>query len=329
MTRWITGALLLVSVACTTPPATNAALSSFDARIVVRPDGNLHVTETLAVAPDASGAVALDRVVRSPRADGVSFESFAVDGVPVTAGSSGLSVQPTGDAGIHLSWRPEVAQAPAAVTLTYRVDRAVAVHQPRGRLEWPLLLAGEPHDVGAARLKLVLPDDVVTYDGTGMAESGWTVALTSDGLEARHADVPAGAAATLLAVFDVDRTQVRQGQWEWNHDRQQQFFPALVSGGLFVLVIGAGVLAQLRVQYPPVRADAEAERRRASMADRQMLARGLRTSALVSVPVAAIAAAASHYWLRGLGPAVQVIPASVAVVAVMFLIAAWWYGRRP
>lgn len=329
MRHWLTGGLLLVSMACTAPPATNASLSSFNARVVVHPDGNLDVTETMVVEADASGGVALERVVRSPRADAVTFESFAVDGAPVTTGSAGLSVQPTGDAGIHLSWRPGTAPARATVTLTYRVDRAVAVSQPRGRLEWPLLLAGEPHDVGAAHVVLVLPDGIVTYDGTGMAESGWSVALTSNGVEARHADLPAGAAATLLAVFDVDRAQVRQGQWEWNHDRQRQFFPALVAGGLFVLVIGAGVLAQLRVQYPPARADAESERRRASMADRRMLARGLRTSALVSIPFAAGAAAASHYWLRGLGPAVQFIPASVAVVALMFLMAAWWYGRRP
>ncbi len=329
MTRWITGGLLLLSMACTPLPSTRGSFVSFDARIVVRPDGNLDVVETMVVEADASGVVALDRVVGSPRADAVTFEAFSIDGVPVAAETAGLSVRPAGDAGIHVLWRPDPPRERAAVTLAYRVDRAVGVNQPRGRLEWPLLFAGDPHDVGSARVVLTLPDDVVTYDGTGMAEAGWSVVVTSDGVEARNPDVPAGAGATLLAVFDVDRTAVRQGQWEWNLDRQRQFFPALVAGGLFILVIGGGVLGQLRLQYPPVRPGTDAGRRRASMADRQMLARGLRTSALVSMPFAAAAAAASHYWLGGLGPAVQVIPASVAVVALMFLIAAWWYGRRP
>jgi len=328
MTRWITGGLLLLSTACTPPPATQGVASSLDARVVVHTDGNLDVTETMVVESDASGGVAFDRVVRSARADAVTFESFSIDGVPVAADRAGLSVQPAGGAGIHVSWRPERRRGPATITLAYRVDRAVGVNQPRGRLEWPLLLAGEPHDVGAAHVVLILPDDVVTYDGTGMAEAGWSVVIRPDGVEARIPDVPAGAGATLLAVFDVDRTAVRQGRWEWNLDRQRQFFPALVAGGLFILVIGGGVLGQLRLQYPPVRPGTDEERRRASMADRQMLARGLRISAFVSFPFAAAGALAGYLWLNDLGPAVQAIPASVAAVALMFLIAAWAYGRR-
>jgi hypothetical protein len=96
---------------------------------------------------------------------------------------------------------------------------------------------------------------------------------------------------------------------------------------LFILVIGVGVLTQLRVQYPPVPATASPETRQTSRATRRMLSRGLGLSSGVGAVFAVVSAAAAHQWLSGLGPALQFIPASVAAVSLMFVVAAWWYRR--
>jgi hypothetical protein len=314
---------------CSSPVRPTGTVESMDVQVSVRPDGGLDVREVLRVSP-AANRVALRRVVESPYADTVTFRTASVDARPIESGASGFVVDPADTRrGSQLSARWDLDPAPAATTLglEYVVASAVAVRQPRGRLEWPVLQADRGFDVGPVTITLQVPEGIAIYDGTGMAEPGWVVDLVPGQVVARRDRVAATESATLLAVFDVDRSRVRQGEWEWNLDRREQYRFALISAGLFILVVGVGILGQLRVQYPPVRADGSDDARRASRADRQMLARGLRLSAIVGLVVAAASAVVAHQWLSGLGPALQLIPGSIAFVSVMFLAAAFWYRR--
>jgi hypothetical protein len=301
-------ALLLAAVlatACTTEPATIGRIEQFELHASLQPTGDLAVTETLRITPDDTGRIALDRRIESAFADGVSLGSATIDGV---AAGAELQVDEVSDGGLRVRWQPAGTRSgPASMVLEYTVLRAAAVN--------------------AVRLRLDLPETSRFYDGTGVGQPGWAVAIDGTRLEAERAPVGAGEGATLLAVFDVDRSQVRQGDWEWNLDRREQYFYALVAAGLFIVTIGIGILIVLRVQYPPL-TQVDTDRREALTADRLMVARGLRTTAFVSIPFAGLLALAGARWLTGLGPAIYSIPASIVVVAIMLLVASWTYGRR-
>lgn len=312
-------AAALVAAGCSAPPAMVGVVESMDVHVTVRPDGGLDVREVMWVAP-TDRRVELTRVVGSPYADAVTFRAPSTDSGVVE------SVEEQGETRFVAEWRRDT-DVTTTVGLNYEVLSAVGVRRPRGHLEWPVLEAGRGFDVGSVSITLDVPDGAHIYDGTGMAEAGWIVEVASGRITARREHVAADESATLLAVFDVDRSRVRQGAWEWNLDRQEQYRFALIAAGLFILVIGAGILAQLRVQYPPVKADSADDARLAFRADRQMLFRGLRLSAVVGLVVAAMSAFAAHQWLSGLGPALQLIPGSMAFVSVLFLLAAFWYRR--
>ena len=324
---WVLVCMVAGATGCgATPVVFTGTVEAMDVRAVVRPDGGLDVQETLRLTPDGGG-LRLHRIIHSPYADGVEYRSASIDGQPLEPGAGGFIVHDDGGRMV-VDWQRDPAEGPATtVVLEYSLASAVAVRHPRGHLEWPVLTAARGFDVGVVSLLLDVPDGAFIYDGTGMGEAGWTVDVTDGRVTAHRDGVAATDAATLIAVFDVDRSRVRQGEWEWNLDQQEQYRLALVAAGLFILVVGAGILGQLRFQYSPVPADAPAEAQRASQADRQMLTRGLRVSALVGLALALVSALVAARWLPGLGPMLQSIPASIAVVSLWFLIASWWYGR--
>jgi len=320
-------AFILVTAACDEQPSeTIGTVASMDVRGVVRSDGNVDVRERIEIVP-ASSAMAFTRTVRTPYGDDVVFTSATIDGQRVESDVAGFSVVDQGEA-FRAVWQRERAAAPTVLELTYTITTAVGVREPRGRLEWPVLAAERDFGVGQITIALDLPQGSHVYDGTGMSEAGWLIEVAEGQITARRSGVAAIEAATFLAVFDVDRSRVRQGEWEWNLDRRAQYRFALIAAGLFILVVGAGILGQLRVQYPPVRADANTEAREATRADRRMLSRGLRVSAVVGLVVAACGAAAAHWWLPGLGLELQAVPGSIALVSLAFAVSGWWYGRQ-
>ena len=319
---------LAVLGACAPPTSTlDGTIERLDVEVVVLPDGGLDVAERLTLMP-LEGAVSLRRVVETPYADTVVFEAVRIDGQLVEPGAGGVTVDTPDPGTLVLVVDRRDVDAAVELEWEYAVTRAVAVRQPRGRLAWQVLEADRSFDVSNVDIRLRLPDHASIYDGSGMAEPGWDVAVVGDHMTARRERVPAAEGATLLAAFDVDRGRVQQGQWEWDLDRQQEFALALVAAGAFILVVGVGILVLLRVQYAPVPADAADDVRRASRAERQRLARGLHVSSAVTLVVAGLFSAAGMLWMSGLGPALQAIPASMAAVAMMFLIAGWWYARR-
>ncbi len=304
-------------------PIGDGDIDSFVVHAVLEPDGNLVVTESIDLG---SGPEALTRVIDSEFADGAEFIEFAVDDRPIEPGGA-LAVDATADHGLAVRWTPATsADAGTSVRLRYMLERVAAVGEPRGRLEWNALLPGHRHNVADARLRLDLPEGSRFHDGTGIGQAGWTVTVDGGQLEATRSGIGAGEAATLLAVFDVDRRYVQQSDWERDLDLRGQFYYALVAAGLFIVVIGFGILIVLRLQYPPP-ARVPADEREKLVGDRQMVARGLKTSAIASLLLALALAGAAALWLASLGPAVYAIPGSIAFVAALLLVSGFWYGR--
>lgn len=332
MTRYIsTAALWLLCVlmlACGGPvqplPVTGT-IELLDVHVAVRPDGGLDVRETLRVTP-VDGRIALSRHISSQTADAISFGEAFVDRGPLSPGTAGFDVSGGGNRPLVLSWRDDGRTEPATIELHYAVTSAVGVRRLRGELAWPVLDGSAPA-IGEVIARLDVPGGSPVYPGTGMAEAGWAVDVDGERVTSRRERVEAGATATLLAVFDVDRARVQQGQWEWDIDRREQYGLSLVAGGLFILTIGVGVLALLRVQYPPVSRAATDDTRRAARATRRMLSRGLLLSGVVTLIFAGAFTFVAWRWLSGLGLAIHSLSAASGAVALMFLVAGWWYGR--
>ncbi len=318
--RWIGwglgGLLLLAGAGCQRVPVpTVGTVERLEVHLRVRPTGDLEVRETATLAPSGT-TLRFAHVIQSPTTDRLDWTTASIDDVPVEPGREGLRVAGGGTDPLDVVLERE-GTAPTTFGLTYVATSAVAVRRLRGELSWPILPAGRGFDVGQVLVTLDVPDGVAIYGGTGMAEAGWDVEVSTGRVIARRDRVGADEAATLLAVFDIDRTQVRQGEWEWNRDRQAEYGLALIAAGIFLLVVAAGILIQLRVQYPPP----------LDAATRQMLSRGLWLSAVVTLLVAVGLEVVAVRWLSGLGRALEFIPLCFAVAAAMFAVAGWRYGR--
>ena len=53
-----------------------------------------------------------------------------------------------------------------------------------------------------------------------------------------------------MADVGIDTSSIAEPDWQRYQDWARDLIPALISGGLFILVIGAGVLWIVRFQYP-------------------------------------------------------------------------------
>lgn len=334
------------------------------AEIVVQPDGSLLVTEEFQGRP-LDRARTFERRVESPRADGITLLAASLDGQVLAAGEPGeatLDVLQRGDV-LHVRWELEAGTAgadpPAGHTfgLRYRVTAATEIVPERGRVIWPVLPAGRQYAVGESQIVLILPENAEWLRGTGIAEAGWTVEARDRGVAAGHSYVGLDP-ATLLAEFTIDRQVITLPYWQVTEDLRSEFALAFVAGGLFVVVIGAGVLWLVGFQYrvprarplqrpalvrewreplspseaaalaDPLRANREAlqvliER---GLIDRERLtvAQGLRTTAWAGGLLGAACAVVAELTLGRFGWWAQVIPLSLVLLAAVFLVS----GRR-
>ena len=247
------------------------------------------------------------------------------DGVRVAAGEAGLALPTLDQHEVLLRWTPTPGDRRVrTLALTLRAVAGVAVTEPRAHLTWPVLPSARGYAVERVDVELTLPPGTATYAGTGMIEPGWSVARTSSGITATRAPVPDGEAATLVATFDFDRSAVTDPVWERSRDRQRQFLPALVAGAVFFFIIGAGTLIILRAQYPTSKALARSGRPGPPEAERVAAARGLVVTGIVGAAVAAGSSVLAANLLASLGVWVQIIPASMLIVAAVFVV----YGPR-
>jgi hypothetical protein len=356
--------LLALLLGCGRDEAPSVEVDRHSAEIVVQPDGSLVVAEEFA-GRLVGGARAFDRRVESDRSDGLTIVSASLDGHELTAGEPGpaqLDVLDEGEA-LHVRWEltsPAGTAGPGAVRtfgLRYRVEAATEALPQRGRVLWTVLPAGRAYAVGASEVVLTLPESSEWLRGTGIAEAGWTVEATEHGVIARRSDVGLDP-VTLQAEFTIDRRVITLPYWQVTADLRSEFSLAFVAGGLFVLVIGAGVLWLIGFQYrtpkpqsagpqvrgpavgvalSPAAAAALADPRRAGPEamreliarglvdpERLVVAQGLRTTAWVGALIGVSCAIVAQLALGRFGWWAQTIPLSLLLVAAVFVVA----GRR-
>lgn len=288
----------------------------FETTVNVRPDGSLDVREQIAVSSAAAGSV-IRREIDPAEADGIQLQSTRLDGVFQGGVPEGITAESRGRR-LVVVWRvPSDTASGHVLTLDYRVFAALRVDEPRAYLTWVALPPRRGFDVRAAGLTLALPPGMPFYEGTGIAEAGWTVARHDTGISATRQGVSHTEAAAILGEFDL-RPSMAEGQWQVDEDRQWNLLPSYVSAALFMLVIGLGTQWILRAQHPRRRLNPEAD------PERVVVGRGLRTTAWVGTLVAIGCSLFAYFFLPRLGPWIQLIPAGMIVVAIMFV----FLGRR-
>ena len=173
-----------------------------------------------------------------------------------------------------------------------------------------VLDASREFDVVHARLIVQPPAGVHLDDASGIAEAGWTVTRVGNGMAGDRQGLDPEERATIAAALPVDVTRMTDPVWQLDEERAGQFAAAFLSGGLFILIVGAGVLGIVRFEHPRGRTGDEAERR--------VVRRGLLLGGAACVLLSGAAAAATSLALGRYGPWPMAIPLSILVVGLLF-----------
>ena len=339
--RWwiLAGALAIVS-ACG-PIRDDGVVKSLEATLTVTSDGSLGVEERFQVSLP-SGATSFRRRADVWRHDGVQAVTGEIDG-------SGSRLDVGSGPALDATW--QFAQLPAGehtFVLRYRLAGVVETSGIRGTVAWRF--QNPYQDIPDARFRLQLPPGAIFLEDPWVEEAGFEVARLDHGMSARGA-VRRGATGTPGATFTIDTMTAEEPAWQYHQRRARDLIPAFISGGLFLFVIGAGVLGMLRLKYPPWRiregahvdAPSLSTEVRAALAldrypkhlrpgmiesglidiERMNAARDLARAAIATLVLGVITWIVADRWFGHLGLGPLAIPIGILVSAGMF-----WFGAR-
>lgn len=312
--RWrphsLLAAVVTVAAGCSQGPL--ASVERLDVRVAVAESGVVDVSETAVVSFAPAGS-RFERQVDGAWADAIAFLEVIVDGRPAQA-SGDLQFEAVDGRALHVRLTSPVAQqAPREVQLRYRLIGAVGLDGPSGVLTVPILGDREHAGIGTGTVVLALPAGAPVLEGTGLAEAGWQIAREPRGLLATRGSIGPSETVTLMARFPVTPGTRAEPQWQ-RHRLQARFFaPAFVSAGVFILVVGAGVLWMVRMQYP------RGPRTPSSERDRAEARRGFRLAGAAALGLSGLTAVAARYLLDHLGPWPLALPVSIFIVGTVFL----------
>lgn len=330
-----------------------------DVTIEVAPDGAIEVHERLAARVRA-GASTFTRRITSDQVDRIDVTAVAVGGTAIqldAARAQGVLTDGVKEA--RVEWPvPASPGTPTVFEVQYRAVGVVGVEASRGRVRWPVFAANRDFSVGRVRVTLAVRPPGQLLRGSGVSEADWTVAYVPGGITASKADV-GRMSATIQADLSIDPRLITRPSWQVNADLRTEFSLAFVAGALFVLVIGVGVIWIVWLQHPRVRVQLEpderptlalspeaatvllARRSGASGAiveelrskglidqERWRVREGFRATALVGGLFALVCAGLAQLFLGRFGWWAQLIPLSMLVVAVWFLLATTVFSVR-
>jgi hypothetical protein len=313
---WIVAAV--VASGCAARP--DYSVRQADVAALVRPDGAITIHERLTVYFPEPRATRFERHVPLERADSLTFVSAAIDGMPSTPGEhegTGFNVQD--GLGLDAAWTLAApTDTDRVFELVYRANGAIAVRGTRGTILQTAIASRRPFVIDAAMVRLAIDPSIHVFGGLGLAEAGWSVSRTTDGIAAERQGLGREEGATLMADIAIDPSVVADPAWHRYEEWGRQLIPAFISGGLFMLVIGAGVLWIVRFQYPrrrPPVAISEAEER-----ERAAVRSGLRVTGVVSIVLSGVLALVTWLTLSHFGVWPMSLPVSILLIGVVFLL---------
>jgi hypothetical protein len=342
--------LAAASSACASRGLADGELVDYDVTLDLRADGSTHVEERAHVRFDTDGLSAFALSIPRERVDAIEGLVATVDGAP--AGDSGGELR--GAPGGGLRWTGASRAAEVRVfTMAYDARGALAVRGARGVFIWPAVPGGSG-SIARARVRLSWPQGSVPMQGPAVAAPGWDVVVRDGAAVMTARNVARAEPPAAYVDLVLDDLSVAEPIWQVNDLRARQLMPAFVSAGLFMVVVGAGVLVMVGIQYPvprtarsgevappaPVAAAEETAREIASLSawrapeamlerlassglvDRERLAvaRGLRLSGVVVFVAALVVAAAVRVLIGSLGAGPYAVPAGLLVSACLLFV---------
>ena len=309
-------AILAVS-AC--GPAPSLSVQRVDVTLGVRPDGAIDVRETLAVQFESPDATHFERRVALERADSFRFESASIDGTRIEPGSQGSTTLDVNDRrDLRVVWTFPPSSATRVFDLVYRANGAVAVRGNRGTIRHVAVPAGRAYRIERATVNLAVDPDMHQFEGAGIAEADWTVSRTRDGIAGERTGLAPTDGATVMAEVGIDPAVIAEPSWQRYGDWTRDLIPAFVSGGLFILIIGGGVLWIVTFQYPR-RKVGTAPLTATEVLERTAVRTGLRTSGLVAVVLSLVLAVVTWLTLSHFGWWPMSLPVSILAVGLVFV----------
>ena len=287
--------LAVASLAC--GGAGERLVERLEVRLALQADGSLEVNETWIVDVDPGTPSAFTRKLPREHHDGLSVLQPSPPAVVEQGRAPSVSweIGPGWGAGLQ------------ALSVRYVAANALALGPGRARLSWPLLLPNHRWRIKQAYLHFESPAGIVPVTPGGIAEPGWGVTERPTGVEAVRANVGPGEPVTVSYEFSRDGLKLQEPRWQFLAERAQEFKPAFASAAAFIVIVGLAVLGLLRVLV--------------SEQGRAAARRGLRTAGIVFLLLGPALAAVVRLTLDAFGPWAQSVPAAVAVVGLMFLVA--------
>jgi len=296
-------------------PAGDVIVDRFEVEIHLMPNGVAEIAETITVRGDGGALPSFERVVRPARVEGLEFASASIDGAPVPPAA--MAVDAGAERMLRVAWRfTGATDAVHTIGLRYRARGVLGVLGRRGQFEWPALPRDRGYPILAARVDVTVPEDVLRLGDWGLAEAGWQVAELPNGVSAVRAVVPAAEGATVLAEVAVDPATMTEPRWQHDAELGRQLTPAFISGGLFILTIGVGIIWIIWFQNRSQRV----ARRTADGGERRRTAEGLYTAGVVCLAFGGLVAVATSVMLGRYGVWSMAIPGSILLVGGLFVV---------
>ena len=305
-----------VIVACTAAACRGAPDIDRDehaVRIGLHGDGSLQIVERIRVRVSAASRLRLKRPL--DRHDAIADVVASLNGTDVSRAGQSEAASITIDRGLDVEWA--LAAGAQEVDVRYRVLGSVAVRGGHAQLTWDVLPELPRGAVAYATVVLELPQATLLSAEPRIEESGWTITRTGSSFRAEKRAIAPGETARLVVPFLVDPRALHEPQWQINAERAVDLLPAFISGALFILVVGAGIVIMVRMQYPRATAAAGDPARVAA-------ARGLRVGGLATMVFGLLMTPVVQWTLGHFGPWPLVLPAATIIVG-LGLIA---YGLR-
>jgi len=243
--------IVLIAAGSCDGSRSEATADRVDIALNVLADGSVEVRETIVLRATPTDGARFERVIRKQHADALFDLSATIDGRPAPEGRGAghIRVQHGRPTRVRFEFDP-TPNSTRTLMLQYRVAGVVALSGGRGRFEWEALAPRRRFDIADARIELALPERTVQYGPAGVAEAGWTVSETARGITSERRNLPRDEAATIVATMSTTTMALAEPRWQFNEAKSVEFMPAFLSGAIFILVIGAGVIWIVRFQHP-------------------------------------------------------------------------------
>jgi len=255
----VAGALVAVALhaaACGGVDTSSAVVERQAVSIDLLTDGSVQVREALRLRVFAEPVGEFRRVVPGDRVDAFFDVVAWLDGRPLEAdGNDNERVTVSRGEALDVRWHfAPVADATRELVLEYRASGAMSIHGANGLVYWPVLPLDPAYPVVSSELGLTIPPRAVFMTPPAIESSGaWTTAVSERGLTATRDGIAPSESAVVVARTATATMAAAQPAWQFDAALAAELVPAFLSGGLFMVIVGVGVLWMLRARYPDPR----------------------------------------------------------------------------